>query len=69
MNFPFESIANLRGCFSVGVLPTYVSFPVAPSTLSVPIELHSSRDHALHRCGSVRPTPDRRLNEAGINPD
>jgi hypothetical protein len=33
-NRPLGSIANPRGCFSVGVLPRYDSVPVCASTLN-----------------------------------
>src|SRR5262249_31349303 len=33
---PVGSMANPRGCFSVGVLPRYVSFPLVPSTRNAP---------------------------------
>ena len=36
---PLGSMRKPRGCFSVGVLESYVSLPVAVSTLNAAIEL------------------------------
>lgn len=38
-NRPLGSMLKPRGCFSVGVLPTKVSFPLAPSTRKAPMVL------------------------------